>query len=508
MQEVQPLILSLTVSIVVLGLGVTALWLGWRLSRARVEVTQLRVERSQALELAERAEHLAYHDALTGLANRKLFLDRLRIELARSKRKAEHVAVMFMDIDRFKLVNDSLGHAAGDRLLRMTGDRIASCIRATDTLARLGGDEFALLFPTCDAEGAGIVAEKILAALRVPVRLDDQDVYAMGSIGIAIYPEDGIDDDGLMRSADAAMYQAKESGRNTFRFYSAAMNTRASSRLSLETALRRAVERSEFRLHYQPVVDCRSGVVRRAEALIRWEHPEQGLLLPARFLDAAEATGLIVDIGHWTLFAALATVRRWHDEGLQIPVTVNLAPRHFTEPKLVATIERMLMNAGVPGSALELEITESTALSNVDRAIEVMKHLRVLGVRISLDDFGAGYSAMNHLRRLPVDTLKLDQSFVQGAPSNRMDAAVVQAMTHLAHTIGVEVVAEGIESAEQMAFVRSCGVDLAQGYFIAHPRAETDLNLEGSAALVRAGAPGPRSSGPIDLELAPPRGTG
>ena len=508
MQEIQPLYLALTVSIVVLGLGVTALWLAWRLGRARVAIEELRAERASALEAAERAEHLAYHDALTGLPNRKLFLDRLMIELARSKRKGERVAVMFMDIDRFKVVNDSLGHAAGDRLLRMTGDRISSCIRVTDTLARLGGDEFALLFPGCDAEGARIIADKILVALGTPVRLDDQDVYASSSIGIAIFPEDGVDGDGLMRSADSAMYQAKEAGRNRFRFYRAAMNTRAASRLTLETALRRAVERREFRLHFQPVVDCGSGAVRRAEALVRWEHPEQGLLLPARFLEAAEATGLIVDIGHWTLGAALATARRWQDAGREIPVTVNLAPRHFSEPRLVATIERMLLDAGVEGGALELEITESTALSNVDRAVDVMKHLRALGVRISLDDFGAGYSAMNHLSRLPVDVLKLDQTFVRGAPANRMDAAVVQAMTHLAHTIGVEVVAEGVETEEQLAFVRGCGVDLAQGYLIAHPRPESDFDMRAAAFLINAEAsPAPGSAGPgrARLEVRPRR---
>ena len=467
---------SLTAIALVVAIAAALLFRSGRsLARARAEGARLAGERDRALEQAERAEHLAYHDALTGLPNRKLFLDRLTLELAQSRRRHAHVAVMFLDVDRFKVVNDSLGHAAGDRLLTMTGDRISSCIRTTDTLARLGGDEFALLFPGATGEAAGMIADKILTALRSPVRLGEQDVYATGSIGIAVYPEDGVDTDALMRSADAAMYRAKEVGRNTFRFYRAAMNTRAATRLSLETGLRSAVDRGEFRLHYQPVVDAGTREIRRMEALIRWQHPEQGLLPPARFLEAAEATGLIIEIGHWTLRTALASARRWRDAGLPYGVTVNVAPRHFSEPKLVATIERMLLDAGVEPSALELEITETTALSNVERAIEVMNHLRQLGVRISLDDFGAGYSAMNHLRRLPVNGLKLDQSFVRGAPSNRMDAAVVQAVTHLAHQGGMEIVAEGVETAAELELVNAAGVDMVQGFLLGHPKAEEAL---------------------------------
>ena len=506
------LVYAIALALVVAGATALVIRLARQSAAARLELARVRGERDQAIRQAEQAEHLAYHDALTGLPNRKLFLDRLTLELAQSKRKHAHVAVMFLDVDRFKVVNDSLGHAAGDRLLTMTGDRISSCIRTTDTLARLGGDEFALLFPGAAGEAAGLIADKILTALRSPVRLADQDVYATGSIGIAVYPEDGIDADGLMRSADAAMYKAKEVGRNTFRFYRAAMNTRAATRLSLETALRQAVDRGEFRLHYQPVVDAHSGAVRRMEALLRWEHPELGLLLPARFLEAAEATGLIVDIGHWTLRAALASARRWHDAGAPVGVTVNLAPRHFSEPKLVATIERMLLDAGVDGGVLELEVTETTALSNVERAVEVMKHLRALGVRISLDDFGAGYSAMNHLRRLPVDELKLDQSFVRGAPSNRMDAAVVQAITHLAHTVGMELVAEGVETTAQLEFVRSCGVDMVQGFLIAQPVPEPEVvsglqaSLDGGGVRHASGERSARASGPAVLEAPPTPG--
>ena len=459
------------VLVAAIGAGLLVLC-GRRDARARAEIASLRAERNAAREQAERAEQLAYHDALTGLPNRKLFLDRLTLEIAQSRRRHAHVAVMFLDVDRFKLVNDSLGHAAGDRMLITTSERISSCIRTTDTLARIGGDEFALLFPGATGEAAGMIAEKILAALRSPIRLGEQDVYATGSIGIAVFPEDGIDADALMRSADAAMYKAKEVGRNTFSFYRAAMNMRAATRLSLETALRSAVDRGEFRLHYQPVVASDSRDVRRMEALLRWQHPEHGLLPPARFLEAAEATGLILEIGHWTLRTALASARRWHDAGLPYGVSVNLAPRHFSEPKLVATIERMLLDAGVEPSALEIEITESTALSNVERAADVMKQLRALGVRIALDDFGAGYSAMNHLRRLPVNGLKLEQSFVRGAPANRMDAAVVQAVTHLAHMGGMEVVAEGVETTAQLEIALKAGVDMVQGFLIGHPSDE------------------------------------
>ena len=471
MPGIHPLYAFVTVLAVALSAALLY-WTGRTQARARARIGALEAERDHALQQAERAEQHAYHDALTGLPNRKLFLDRLSLELAQSRRRHAHVAVMFLDVDRFKVVNDSLGHAAGDRLLTMTGERITSCIRTTDTLARLGGDEFAILFPGAAGEAAGGIAEKILGAMRSPVRLGEQDVYATGSIGIAVYPEDGIDADGLMRSADAAMYKAKEVGRNTYRFYRAAMNTRAATRLSLETALRSAVERGEFRLHYQPVIEIGSGTVRSMEALLRWDHPEQGLIAPGRFLEAAEATGLIIDIGHWTLRTALAATREWRRAGLDYAVSVNLAPRHFSEPKLVAAVERMLVEAGAGPGALELEITESTALSNVERAIDVMNHLRALGVRITLDDFGAGYSAMNHLRRLPVDGLKLDQSFVRGAPSNRMDAAVVQAATHLAHMGGMHIVAEGVETAAQLEFASRSGVDMVQGYLIGRPAEE------------------------------------
>ena len=479
--------------------GVLLFRVASQLAEARARIVGLEADRARAIDQAERAEHLAYHDALTGLPNRKLFLDRLTLELAQSRRRHAHVAVMFLDVDRFKVVNDSLGHAAGDRLLTLTGERILSCIRTTDTLARLGGDEFALLFPGAAGESAGMIAEKILTALRDPVHLGNQDVYATGSIGVAVYPEDGVDADAIMRSADAAMYQSKEAGRNTFRFYRAAMNTRAATRLSLETALRTAVDRGEFRLHFQPVIELATRDVRRMEALIRWEHPEEGLLAPARFLEAAEATGLILEVGHWTLRAALATARRWQDAGLGYGVSVNIAPRHFSEPKLVAAIERMLAEAGVEPSALELEITESTALSNVERAIEVMKHLRALGVRISLDDFGAGYSAMNHLRRLPVDGLKLDQSFVRGAPTNRMDAAVVHAATHLAHMGGMEIVAEGVETPAQLEFAAGCGVDCVQGYLLGHPRAEEAFAPGVVATDTRAAVPVGRPGGIVAL---------
>ncbi|HEX6589129.1 MAG TPA: EAL domain-containing protein, partial [Longimicrobiales bacterium] len=415
-------------------------------ARLRAHIEALESERDRAIATAEKAEHLAFHDALTGLPNRKLFLDRLILELGQSRRRHAYVAVMFLDVDRFKFVNDSLGHAAGDRMLTMTGERIASCIRTTDTLARLGGDEFALLFPGASGEAAGMIADKILNALRAPIRLADQDIYATGSIGVAIYPEDGADADSLMRSADVAMYKAKEAGRNTFRFHRAAMYTRAATRLSLETALRTAVQRNEFRLHYQPVVDARTGAIRRMEALIRWEHPEQGLMLPGRFLEAAEATGLIIDVGTWTLRTALETGARWRSAGIDWGVTVNIAPRHFAEPDLVGSIQRMLAEAKVPPATFELEVTESTALSNVDRAMDVMQQLRAIGVRVSLDDFGAGYSVMNHLRRIPADCLKLEQSFVRGAPTSLMDAAVVRALTHIAQSGGMEIVAEGVET--------------------------------------------------------------
>ena len=416
--------------------------------------------------------HQALHDALTGLPNRLLLTDRLEQVLARSLRSGAGVAVLFVDLDRFKLVNDSRGHAAGDELLVTVADRLRRVVRATDTVARFGGDEFVVV---CEdqmaSQQASLVAERITEVLREPVLVEGQEIFLSASIGIAL--SDGTaSPDGLLRDADAAMYRAKEQGRARSEFFDATMRTAAVVRLETQSALHRAVERDELRLHYQPVVELSSGSLAGVEALLRWEHPQHGLIQPASFIPLAEETGLIVPIGRWTIERAVAQLARWQktQTGQPLTINVNLSARQLRQADLAASVAEIIDAHGIDPAALCLELTESTFMEDVGGHRATLSALQALGVRLAIDDFGTGYSSLTYLRRLPVDVLKIDQVFVRGLGRDRSDTAIVESVIGLAHALGLVVVAEGVETGEQAAHLRALGCDLAQGYHFARPQ--------------------------------------
>jgi diguanylate cyclase (GGDEF)-like protein/PAS domain S-box-containing protein len=419
----------------------------------------------------ERIEYQAYHDAVTGLPNRLLLRDRLTQELGRTHRRKEQVAVMFLDLDHFKLVNDSLGHAMGDRLLQELAGRLSACVRDDDTVARMGGDEFTLVFGAiARPEDAARMAEKILEAVGRPFSLDGHELHVTCSLGIALFPGDGVDPDALLKSADAAMYRAKEQGRNTYQLCAPGMNDRALRRMSLEGALRRAVERDEFVLHYQPLVEVVSGRVAGVEALLRWRHPERGLVLPDEFVPVAEENRLILPIGAWALGAACRDLRAWHQDGFPgLRMSVNLSARQFQQAGLVAAVREALAGAGLEARFLELEITESIAMSNVAWTAEALRALRALGIRISIDDFGTGQSSLSYLKHFPLSTLKIDRSFVRDIALDPEDEAIASAVIALAHTLGLSVIAEGVETQEQLTFLRRAGCEEFQGFLFSAP---------------------------------------
>ncbi|HUP44951.1 MAG TPA: EAL domain-containing protein [Thermoanaerobaculia bacterium] len=428
-------------------------------------------EREAASIAADQVEHLAYHDALTGLPNRPLFMDRLIIAVAQANRASQKLAVLFLDLDRFKDINDSLGHSVGDVLLKSAAERIRRCVREGDTVARFGGDEFTLVIPRIDKiEDAAKIASKIIETVKVPFEINERELFVTTSIGVAIYPSDGLDAETLVRNADTAMYRAKEQGRDSYQLYAPAMNARALERLALENTLRRALSQNELVLHYQPVVVAGSGVVVGVESLVRWQHPERGLLGPVHFISLAEMSGLIVPIGEWVLRTACRQVRHWQKE-LDQPLTiaVNLSARQFQHPDLVAQIRSVIADTGIEPSSLELEITESSAMQNAENTIVTLRELKDLGVNISMDDFGTGYSSLNYLKQFPIDTLKLDQSFVRDVTTDRRDAAIVGAVISMAHRLGIAVIAEGVETQEQLDYLRREECDYVQGYLFSRP---------------------------------------
>jgi diguanylate cyclase (GGDEF)-like protein/PAS domain S-box-containing protein len=422
-------------------------------------------------EAEEQIKNLAYHDALTGLPNRLLFNDRLSVAVAQAHRQGYRLAIFFLDVDRFKVINDSLGHSLGDRLLQGVARRLQSSVREGDTVARLGGDEFILLLPALNrTEDVAKVAEKILDSLKLPFRLEGRELYVTASMGISLYPDDGGDAEALIKNADTAMYRAKEQGRDNYQLYTPAMNATAVERLALENSLRKAMARDEMELVYQPLLDLGTGRVHGVEALLRWRHPERGLLLPSEFLPLAEITGLILPIGPWVLRTACARARVWQDLGHpHLTVAVNLSARQFQQPDLVAQVKRALEETGLAPRCLDLEITETNAMQNAEAAIHTLRELKTLGVRISIDDFGIGYSSLNYLKRLPIDTLKIDQSFVRDITSDPDDAAIATAVIALAHTLKLRVVAEGVETQEQLAFLAARHCDRMQGYLFSRP---------------------------------------
>ena len=432
---------------------------------------------SERKELEDRLAHQAFHDPLTGLANRALFVDRLGHALERAKRQDELLAVMFVDLDGFKVVNDSLGHEVGDRLLVTVGERLRAYSRATDTVARLGGDEFTLLLEdVIDVDGAARVAERIQNQLRVPVELDGHEVVVSASVGIALTAPGQHAADDLLRNADIALYRAKNRGKDRYEVFDTSMHEGALERLKLESDLRHAVERDEFRVYYQPKVLLKSGGIIGFEALVRWEHPERGLVSPAEFIPVAGETGLIVPIGRWVLERACRQVAGWAAEspgrsprGTNLAVSVNLSARQFQQKNLAHDVRRILEETGLSPGSLILEITEGVVMDDAPLTSKVMSELKDLGVRLSIDDFGTGYSSLSYLKRFPADFLKIDRSFVDGLGRDPESEAIVSAMIGLSRDLGLEVVAEGIEDAHQLELLNRMGCELGQGYYFAKP---------------------------------------
>lgn len=440
-----------------------------RTAELKAANARLGAEIGDRRQAEERARHLADHDALTGLPNRRLLEDRLTQALALSQRNRKQTAVMFVDLDRFKAINDSLGHAVGDQVLKEVAQRLVKQLRIGDTVCRVGGDEFVVVLPEAKrSTDAAQVAGKIIDTLSQPVRVADRELTVTPSIGIAVFPDDGRDAEALIRNADAAMYHAKESGRANYQFFTEQMNQMASRRLALENDLRHAVQKGELELHYQPVAELKGGTVVAHEALVRWQHPKKGLVPPADFIQLAEDTGLILGIGEWVLHEAC----RWAtfigtEHGVQ--VAVNLSARQFKDPKLIDLVRRVLAESGLPPTLLVLEITESTAMQQTDVAVRTLKRLKDLGVSLALDDFGTGYSSLAYLRRFPVDRLKIDRSFIADIPGDRNAESLLKGIVGLAHALGLTVVAEGVETQAQKDFLAALGCDLAQGYLIGRP---------------------------------------
>ena len=440
---------------------------------------QLQGEIFERMQAEQRIWHMAHHDALTGLPNRALLLDRLGQALTQAARYDANVAVMFLDLDRFKSINDTLGHHIGDELLKHVAERLCTVVRAVDIVSRLGGDEFVVVLQEiANTDDAVIVAEKILNALALTVHIEGHPLRATPSIGISIYPDDGADAYALMKNADTAMYHAKEEGRNTFQFFTPRMNTEAERFFQIEHRLRGAVEAGQLRLHYQPLVDMRSRAVCGMEALVRWQDPEQGTIPPAEFIPIAEETGLILPIGEWVLKEALRQNRRWQEEGRPpLPVSVNLSPRQFRQVDLVHSVRAILAETGQPASLLELEITESTLMQDIDETLAKLEALAAMGVRLAIDDFGTGYSSLSYLKRFPVHKLKIDRSFVRDLTHDKDDAAIVAAIVGLAHSLGLDIVAEGVETDAQLAALTGHGCVKFQGYYFSRPLAPEQADL-------------------------------
>ena len=451
--------------------GASALSQKWQNARAlkrHVESLELVVtDRTSGLEAANRQlRHLASHDALTGLPNRMLLDDRIAQAIAHSQRHSHQFAVLVIDLDRFKLINDSLGHRAGDELLREVAQRLKSAVRAVDTTARLGGDEFVVLLdgPLTQAEAVEI-GTRAIKVMEPSLRLLGIDVHISASIGIAFYPRDGASVDTLLARADAAMYSAKERGRNNLQCYAEGMSTMTQDRVKFESELHEALRNKQFELHYQPKVDTLTGRVNSAEALIRWRHPQRGLVPPNEFISIADECGLLDAIGEWVLFEACRQAKAWQREGLpSLRVAVNLAPSQFRLANLVDQIRRALEASGLNPQLLEVELTETAVMSDAEESIQILEAISRMGVLVSVDDFGTGYSSMSYLRRFPIDKLKIDRCFVDQMTRRPEDASIVQAIISLAHSLHLKVIAEGVETPEQLALLTQLGCDQYQGF--------------------------------------------
>jgi diguanylate cyclase len=444
-------------------------WQNARTLKRHVDSLELVVtDRTRGLEAANRQlRHLASHDALTGLPNRLLLDDRIAQAIAQADRQKHEFALLVIDLDRFKVINDSLGHRAGDDLLREVAQRLKSCVRSVDTTARLGGDEFVILLdgPVTQDE-AVVIARRALEAMKPAMRLLGIDVHVSPSIGIAFYPRDARSVDALLARADAAMYCAKERGRNTVQCYAEGMSTATQDRIRLESELHEALRSGQFELHYQPKVDTATGRINSAEALIRWCHPTRGLLLPSDFITVADDCGLLDDIGAWVLFEACQQAKTWEAAGLaRLRVAVNLAPSQFRLTNLVEQIRRALEAARLDPQLLEVELTERAVMSDAEESIVILEAISSMGVLVSVDDFGTGYSSMSYLRRFPIDKLKIDRCFVEDMTRRAEDASIVRAIISLAHSLRLKVIAEGVETPEQLALLAELGCDQYQGFY-------------------------------------------
>jgi diguanylate cyclase (GGDEF)-like protein len=435
-------------------------------------VIALLVDISERKAQEEKIRHLAHHDALTGLPNRLLFDERLRMSLQQAERHQERVALLYIDLDRFKNINDSLGHHVGDGLLQSVAGRLTEAVRAGDTVCRQGGDEFVVILNAVEdvQEVAHIVERRLIPLVLQTHEVCDVALHISCSVGIAIYPDDASEMDALMRHADAAMYSAKASGRNNFQFFSAEMNRDAVERLNTETHLQHALENQELELHVQPIVDVRSGAVVSVEALLRWRQPDLGMIPPTRFIPIAEENGLIHDIGRWALMEACRLHQHWVQAGMApMPIAVNVSAVQFRRGDFVDTVRTVLAESSMPPEFLQLELTESLMMTESERNLADIQRLKALGVGLALDDFGTGYSSLSYLHRLPLDKLKIDRSFVRDMIDDAADMAITRAIVGLGKTLGLRVIAEGVEHVEELKALRGLGCDEVQGYLMAKP---------------------------------------
>jgi diguanylate cyclase (GGDEF)-like protein/PAS domain S-box-containing protein len=447
---------------------------------AVMAIRDVTVARAASLEISR----VAQHDLLTNLPNRTLFNDRLAQAISLAERQRKQLAVLFVDLDQFKRINDSLGHAVGDKLLRSVAGRLMACVRRSDTVCRLGGDEFVILLSQVEhAEDAAISARKILRAVASPHIIDNRSLDISVSIGGSTYPGEGQDAESLISQADTAMYEAKQHGRNGYQFFRSDMRTRVAKRLLLERDLRYALGRNEFLLHYQPQINLQTGQVMGVEALIRWLHPERGLLLPADFVPIAEECGLIVPIGQWVLLDACRQSRAWSDSGIGIvPVAVNVSAAEFLAKDFLSGVRAVLIATGIEPENLELELTESVLMQDAESAVVTLRALKAMGVRLAIDDFGTGYSSFTYLRRFPVDTMKIHQSFVQEIPADPEGITLVSAMINIGKSLNQRVIAEGVETRSQLDFLQRHGCEEGQGYYFGHP-----IAAEQAGSLLKTG---------------------
>jgi diguanylate cyclase (GGDEF)-like protein len=434
------------------------------------ELKEVEVRRDHKLAEAT-VERQAHYDFLTNLPNRTTFRDRLTVALAQATRNRKMLAILFVDLDRFKTIVDTLGHTIGDLVLRGVAERLGASLEEGDTLARMGGDEFVILLPLINrADRAVRVAQRVLEAIKPPFHFEHNELHITMSIGITLYPYDGEDADTLLKNADTALYRAKEQGRNNYQLYTPAMNARAFERLALENSLRKAVERREFLVYFQPQVDLKTGAIVGTEALLRWQHPDLGIVYPSEFISIAEETGLITQLGDWVLRTACTYNKSWQKAGFApMTVAVNLSARQFQQQDLVESVARILRETGLEPKWLEIEITESIAMQNADYTNVLLRGLKSMGVRVALDDFGTGYSSLSYLKKFPIDTLKIDQSFVRDLTKDPNDAAIANAVIVLAHSLKLKVIAEGVETKEQEAFLREHECDITQGFLFSVP---------------------------------------